>query len=106
MPELFCGSPQYSGEGPTLYPVACSPQAWSAGSVCLLFQACLGLEIDGRAGKIRLNRPCLPNCLSELRIHNLELPGATIDLLFVRHENDVGVAVLRREGDVELLVLK
>ena len=31
MPELFCGFHRRAGEGPTLYPVACSPQAWSAG---------------------------------------------------------------------------
>ena len=30
--------------GPTLYPVACAPQAWAAGSVYMLLQACLGLE--------------------------------------------------------------
>ena len=31
LPELFCGFPRRPGEGPTLYPVACSPQAWAAG---------------------------------------------------------------------------
>ncbi len=30
MPELFCGFAQSAGEGPVPYPVACSPQAWSA----------------------------------------------------------------------------
>jgi glycogen debranching enzyme len=106
MPELFCGFPQDPGEGPVLYPVACAPQAWSAASVFLLFQACLGLEINGLAAQIRLTRPQLPASLGELRIHNLEVAGATVDLLLVRHEHDVGVNVLRREGDVEILVVK
>ena len=75
MPELFCGFPQSPGEGPTLYPVACAPQAWAAASVFLLFQACLGLEVDGI-------------------------------LLLLRHDEDVGVTVLRREGDVRVLVAK
>jgi len=106
MPELFCGFPQQSGEGPILYPVACAPQAWSAASVFLLFQACLGLMVNGVAGQITFTRPRLPAALGELRIHNLEVAGATVDLLLVRHEYDVGVNVLRREGDVEVLVVK
>ncbi|MGO4305771.1 amylo-alpha-1,6-glucosidase [Cupriavidus sp. RAF12] len=30
LPELFCGFVRRRNRGPTLYPVACSPQAWSA----------------------------------------------------------------------------
>ena len=33
LPELFCGFPRFRGRGPTLYPVACSPQAWASRSV-------------------------------------------------------------------------
>src|SRR5699024_5281723 len=46
MPELFCGFRRRPGEGPTLYPVACSPQAWAAGVVYQLLQACLGLRVE------------------------------------------------------------
>jgi glycogen debranching enzyme len=106
MPELFCGFPQDPGEGPVLYPVACAPQAWSAASVFLVVQACLGLEINGLEPQIRFTRPQLPASLGELRIHNLEVAGAAVDLLVVRHEHDVSVTVLRREGDVEILVAK
>jgi glycogen debranching enzyme len=106
MPELFCGFAQEPGEGPILYPVACSPQAWSAASVFLLLQACLGLEISGLEARLCFNRPQLPASLGELRIHNLEVAGATVDLLLVRHESDVGVNVLRREGDVRVTVVK
>ncbi len=106
MPELFCGFAQEPGEGPVLYPVACAPQAWAAGSVFLLLQACLGLEVNGREGQIRFNRPQLPASLGELRIHNLEVAGATVDLLLLRHQGDVGVNVLRREGNVQVTVVK
>jgi glycogen debranching enzyme len=106
MPELFCGFPQAPGEGPVLYPVACAPQAWAAASVFLLFQACLGLAINGPDRHVSFTRPQLPASLGELRIHNLEVAGATVDLLLVRHENDVGVNVLRREGDVQVTVVK
>jgi glycogen debranching enzyme len=106
MPELFCGFAQSAGEGPVPYPVACSPQAWSAASVFLVIQACLGLGIDGPEAQVQFTRPLLPAMLSELRIHNLEVAGASVYLLLVRHEHDVGVNVLRREGDVEILVVK
>ncbi|HEY5046503.1 MAG TPA: glycogen debranching N-terminal domain-containing protein, partial [Rhizomicrobium sp.] len=33
MPELFCGFARAPGEPPVAYPVACLPQAWSAGAV-------------------------------------------------------------------------
>lgn len=105
MPELFCGFSQDPGIGPVLYPVACSPHAWSAASVFLLLQACLGLEINGPDARIYFNRPQLPASVSELRIHNLEVAGATVDLLLVRHEHSVGINVLRREGEVEILIV-
>jgi glycogen debranching enzyme len=105
VPELFCGFPQDPGEGPITYPVACAPQAWSSASVFLLFQACLGLTIDGPERRVYLTRPRLPASLDELRIHNLEVGDATVDLLLRRHEDDVGVNVLRRDGDVQLMVV-
>src|SRR5262249_13941408 len=46
LPELFCGFHRRPGEGPTLYPVACSPQAWSSGVGFPLLQASLRLSID------------------------------------------------------------
>jgi glycogen debranching enzyme len=106
MPELFCGFAQQPGEGPVLYPVACAPQAWSAASVFLLLQACLGLEISGPERQIAFTDPHLPASLGELRVHNLEVAGATADLHLIRHEHDVSVNVLRRDGDVQILVVK
>jgi glycogen debranching enzyme len=105
VPELFCGFPRDPGEGPILYPVACAPQAWSAASVFLLFQASLGLTIDGIASKISLIRPWLPPFLNEARILNLQVAGANVDLALIRHEHDVSVNVLQRRGDVEILVV-
>ena len=49
-PELFCGFRRTPGKGPTLYPVACSPQAWASAAPLALLQACLGLEFDSPRG--------------------------------------------------------
>ena len=106
MPELFCGFTQEPGEGPVLYPVACAPQAWSAASVFLLLHACLGLNINSLDSQISFTEPCLPASMGELRIHNLEVAGAVLDLQLVRHQHNVGVNVLRREGEVRVTVVK
>ena len=39
LPELFCGFQRRRGRGPTLYPVACSPQVWASGTLLLMLQA-------------------------------------------------------------------
>ncbi len=104
MPELFCGFPREPGEGPVPYPVACAPQAWAAASVFLLLRACMGLEINAPHDHIHFNRPRLPASLTELRIHNLEVAGTSVDLLLVRHEEGIGVNVLRRDGDIRITV--
>ncbi len=106
LPELLCGFHRRPGEFPTLYPVACSPQAWAAGAVYLLLQSCLGLSVDAAARRVWLRQSVLPECLDWLRLTNLSVAGATVDLLLTRHTHDVGVTVLRREGDLEIVAVK
>jgi glycogen debranching enzyme len=107
LPELFCGFHKRRGEGPTLYPVACSPQAWAAGSVFLLLQAALGLSIDAAERRVSIAHAQFPECLDRLAVRNLAIGAhASIDLLFQRHHQDVGVMVMRREGEVEVTVTK
>ncbi|HET7221182.1 MAG TPA: amylo-alpha-1,6-glucosidase, partial [Vicinamibacterales bacterium] len=60
LPELLCGFHRRSGEYPTLYPVACAPQAWAAGAVFMLLAACLNLQIDAPNRRLSLNRAMLP----------------------------------------------
>jgi glycogen debranching enzyme len=106
MPELFCGFDREPGEGPTPYPVACAPQAWAAGSVFLLVQACLGLSIGAIEPQVAFTRPRLPEFLGELTITGLAVGGAVVDLQLTRHHDDVGVRVLRRKGMVDVIVAR
>ncbi|HJV80330.1 amylo-alpha-1,6-glucosidase [Noviherbaspirillum sp.] len=105
MPELFCGFEKRPDEGPTLYPVACSPQAWAAASVFSLLQACLGLSFDPHKPEIRFRHPQLPPFLETVEIHDLSINGATVDLLLQRYPNNVGVNVIRKEGNVEVVAV-
>jgi glycogen debranching enzyme len=106
MPELFCGFSRRPGEGPTLYPVACAPQSWAAASVFLLLQACLGLSIKAPVRQIHVSHPVLPEFLREVQIKNLRVGESSVDLVFQRHEDDVGINILKKEGDVKILLVK
>jgi glycogen debranching enzyme len=106
LPELFCGFTRRPGEGPTQYPVACAPQAWASASVFLLLQACLGLSFQHPTPQIRFASPLLPPCIEELRLSNLRIGEACVDLVLQRHPQDVGIQVLRRHGDVDIVIVK
>lgn len=106
LPELFCGFPRHPGEPPTLYPVACSPQAWAAAAVFLLVQACLGACVSEIERRVTFTHPVLPEFLDRLHIRNLNVGDAVLDLLLLRHDSDVGVNILRRAGTVELALIK
>ena len=66
LPELFCGFQRLRRRGPTLYPVACTPQAWASATPFSLIQASLGLEFAPLTNEIRLRNPLLPPFLGEI----------------------------------------
>ena len=106
LPELFCGFPRERGEGPIGYPVACNPQSWASGSVLLLVQASLGLEVLAAENVVRLTRPRLPEFLRDLHIRGLKVGPHAIDLLIERHNQEVSINVLDRTGPVEVVTVK
>jgi glycogen debranching enzyme len=105
LPELFCGFTRRKGEGPTAYPVACSPQAWAVASVYLLIQACLGLRINACTNTITFSRPALPEFLDEFTVRNLRINGETIALKVNRKDGEVTVQPLTRERQVRIEVV-
>ena len=102
LPELYCGFQRGRQRGPTLYPVACSPQAWAAGTPLLLLQSSLGLEFDSDRNEILLRNPRLPTFLDEVTLRNLRLGQSVVDLMLRRHGNDVSLQVLRNEGHIRV----
>ena len=77
----------------------------AAAAVFLLLQACLGLEIRAPEAKICFSHPLLPEFLKEVRISNLNVGEATVELLLQRHGQQVGINVLRQKGSAEIVVL-
>lgn len=104
LPELFCGFEKIPGQAPTLYPSACSPQAWASGAVFMLIEAMLGLKVDASDCRIHLSHPQMPDYLNWLRIQNLRCGDGAMDLIVRRHDKDVGVNIENRQGEVSLSV--
>ncbi len=106
LPELFCGFRRRGGKAPTLYPVACAPQAWAAGAVFMMLQACLGLTVDATKSRVLLRSPSLPRCLERVSIRGISVGSAgDVDLVLTRTGNSVAANVERRSGDLEVIVL-
>ena len=105
LPELFCGFRREKRRGPTLYPVACAPQAWASATPFTLLEAALGLEFDGGRGEIRLRNPRLPAFLNEVVLRDLQLGPSSVDLVVRRHGDEVSLEVLRTRGQIQVSIV-
>jgi glycogen debranching enzyme len=103
LPELLCGFRRHRGNGPTFYPVACAPQAWSAATPFSLIESCLGLGFDTAGGEVTFERPVLPDFLHEIELRGLRAQGGSVDVALKRAGSEVVVNVLSRRGDVRVL---
>ena len=106
LPELFCGFRRERGRGPTLYPVACTPQAWASATPFTLLEASLGIEFDHQHNEIRFRNPRLPSFLNHVLLRDLRLGEASIDLKVHRHGQDVSLEIVRTRGTIQLSVVQ
>jgi len=106
MPELICGFERRPGEGPTLYPLACAPQAWAAGAVYLMLQASLGITVHGQERRVVFERPVLPPILESLAIEDLRVGTSVVDLRLTRAGSAVDIEVTRRRGRVDIETIR
>lgn len=104
LPELFCGFPRRRAQGPTFYPVACSPQAWAAATPLMLIQAFLGLRVDAARQTVRLYSPTLPHSLDDLFLHDLKLGDERISIALERIADTVVARRIGRKSGARILV--
>jgi glycogen debranching enzyme len=105
LPELFCGFQRQHGQGPTLYPVACAPQAWASATPFALIEAMLGLQFDPCAGEIRLCNPRLPAFLDVVTLRGLRLSSSSVDLRVCRHGDTISLDTPRISGDIRVSIV-
>ena len=103
LPELFCGLSRQRAQGPTFYPVACSPQAWAAAASLSLLQSCLGLDFDPSELQISFNEPQLPAFLDKVTLRHLLIGNGSADVVLRRSGRNVVVDVIDRRADVRVL---
>jgi glycogen debranching enzyme len=104
IPELYCGFRRRRGRGPTLYPAACSPQAWAAAAPFSLVQSLLGLELLPTEGEVRLNNPVVPPIAGQFSIRGLRMGNSAVDFAVRPSAGSVAVDVLRAEGDIRISI--
>jgi len=105
LPELFCGFQRQRQRGPTLYPVACTPQAWASAVPFALLAASLGFEFDTHKAEIRLRDPRLPPFLEEITIRGLRLGRSEADLRIRRSSGSVELDVVRSKGAIRFSIV-
>jgi glycogen debranching enzyme len=105
LPELFCGFQREKRRGPTLYPVACAPQAWASATPFTLLEAALGIEFDVARGEIRFRNPRLPAFLKQVILRDLRLGESSVDLCLRKHDDDVSLEVLRTRGQIQVSIV-
>jgi glycogen debranching enzyme len=104
LPELFAGFGQDQYRVPVHYPVACSPQAWAAASIPFMLRSVLGLTPDALARQLRIVHPTLPDWLDWVVIRGIQVGEGHVDLRYERSGGTTLVAVLHKEGDLQVVV--
>jgi glycogen debranching enzyme len=102
LPELFCGFQRGPRRGPTLYPVACNPQAWASATPLSLLEASLGLQINATTEEVRFVEPHLPAFLDEVVVRNLAVGRSSLDFSVRRQGSGTSVQILHRRGDARI----
>jgi glycogen debranching enzyme len=106
LPELYCGFNRKANEGPTAYPVACSPQAWSVAVVCILMQSFLRIHINAINKTIIFDKPQMPEYIDKISVSNLKIEGQELIFHAHRHANDVSFNVDAKPKGWELMIKK
>jgi len=104
LPELFCGFPRRPGDPPVAYPVACLPQAWAAGSVFMMLQACLGVSVDGQTQVVQVHEPHLPVGIDHFSLLKLDVGEHSLDLHFEREDDHIVLRHPPRKPGVKVKV--
>jgi glycogen debranching enzyme len=106
LPELYCGFNRKANEGPTAYPVACSPQAWSVSVIFILMQSFLRIHINAINKTIVFDKPEMPEYIDKISVSNLKIEGQELIFHTHRHANDVSFNVDAKPKGWELMIKK
>ena len=84
--------------------MACSPQAWAAGTIFMLLQSMLGLTPDAPNNTLWINNPTLPRWLNEVSLLNLRIGSGRLTIAFTRRDGVTSFTVPRKEGKIRIVM--
>jgi hypothetical protein len=79
LPELYGGDAATDVPGPSAYPAACRPQAWSAAAPLAALVALSGIQVDAATGTVT-HAPVTGTALGPFRLDGLRLGGRSISV--------------------------
>lgn len=101
LPELFCGYSKTFGKA-VKYPVACSPQAWAAGTPLVFVQTLLGLFPDSIKKEIKLS-PHLLEGMNELTVENINIGEGLLSVKVSRSNGEISADVLENTTGFQIV---
>jgi glycogen debranching enzyme len=104
LPELFCGFSREEVPVPVEHPMACRPQASAAAAPLLMLRSCLGMSADAPNGVLSIVRPLLPAWVDRIEMIGMRAGQARVDLAFSQRDGVTAVQVVRKEGDVDVVM--
>jgi len=70
----------------------------------LMVRSYAGISADAPAGTLFIQRPTLPFWLTRSDIIGMRVGAARVDLAFHSHEGATGAQVLRKDGELDVLI--
>ena len=102
LPELFCGYDKSVGK-PVNYPIACSPQAWAAGTPLVFIQSMLGLMTDSLKKEISLS-PVLLKKMNYLKVEKLPVGSGILSFTVNRKTKMFSVEINENTTGYQVIV--
>ena len=106
LPEMFCGFTRQSINRPVSFPMACSPEAGSAGALFLILQSMVGIYAQAEENIVYVHNPVLPKWLGEVTLSNLRVGRTTMRLRFRREGSQTTFSVLDKQGPGRIVVVE
>jgi glycogen debranching enzyme len=106
LPEVFCGFTKQAVNKPVSYPMACSPEAGSAGALYMILQEILGIYANAEENILYVHNPVLPSWLNEVDVNHLNVGRSTLSLRFRREGAKTSFSVRDKQGAVRVVVVE
>ncbi|KGX90797.1 amylo-alpha-1,6-glucosidase [Pontibacillus marinus] len=102
LPELFCGHSREEEETIVPFPVACSPQAWAAGTPFACVQALLGMEVNAFTKSISIN-PTLPEDMDWIEVNDLTVGSGKLNVVVKKVQDHVVATVEQNTSEFTII---